>query len=354
MRKTLGLTPIGLAGWPAQDAAKWHAALLTGGFFEYGGALSGRSDRDLKQFRYSYGVWLAFLLQDERNRMLVSGLDCLEEPSLRAFLQLLESRLAPYSVFSILTGLLAAAKALVSARRFVALEQVVRHAKRAAKPSRDKRSRLRTPGELRTLGFELMAEPQRGTARVRLANRYLDGLAIAMLISMPLRISNFGGLQLGWSIQRIGERYWISIEGKKTKSRRPIEFALLPDLTDPIESYLAQHRPYLLSQGGRSSDDLSAFWISSWGTPLSSELLAKRISQRTGEAFGKSMSPHLFRDAVATAIATDDPEHVGMILPILGHASLKVSEKHYNQAKTLQSARKYLNVLESLRASKGE
>ena len=233
------------------------------------------------------------------------------------------------------------------------LERAIRHHKRTAKPSRDKQSRLRPPEELRSLGFSLMAQPQRGTARIRYANRYLDGLAIAMLISMPLRISNFGGLQLGQSIQRVGDRYWVSVEAEDTKNGRPIEFALPPDLTEPIECYLAQHRHYLLAQGDHSSDRLTAFWVSSWGTPLSSELLGKRISQRTEEAFGTSMSPHLFRDAVATMIATDDPEHVGMILPILGHSSLRVSEKHYNQAKTLQSARKYLNVLESLRAPKG-
>jgi integrase/recombinase XerD len=86
---------------------------------------------------------------------------------------------------------------------------------------------------------------------------------------------------------------------------------------------------------------------------LTSELLAKRISQRTKEAFGMSISPHLFRDAAATAIATEDPEDVGMILPILGHTSIQVGERRYNQARTLQSTRKYLDVLESLRASKG-
>jgi integrase/recombinase XerD len=175
-----------------------------------------------------------------------------------------------------------------------------------------------------------------------------------MLISMPLRIGNFGELQLGQGIQRIGERYWISVEEEDAKTGRPIEAPLPPELTEPIEHYLAVHRPYLLAQGGHSSmAPEAAFWVSSWGTPLSSQLLAKRISQRTKEAFGVGMSPHLFRDAVATTIAIEDPEHVGMILPILGHSSLKVSEKHYNQARTLESSRKYLSILESLRTPKG-
>jgi integrase/recombinase XerD len=353
MRRMIGLVSTELEAWPAPDAASWRAALVPGSILDDGGALAGRAARELKSFRSRFGVWLTFLRHHHSDRVIASGLDYLESADIRTFLQLLASRLAPYSVISFLTGLLLAARAMAPTRRFPMLERAIRHYKRTAKPSRDKQSRLQSPEVLRWLGFSLMALPQRGTARVRFANRYLDGLAIVMLISMPLRISNFGGLQLGQSIQRISDRYWISVEGKDTKSGRPIEFALPPDLTEPIERYLDQHRPYLLAQGDHSSDGLPAFWVSSWGTPLSSELLAKRISQRTEEAFGKSMSPHLFRDAVATAIATDDPEHVGMILPILGHASLQVSEKHYNQAKTLQSARKYLNVLESLRASKG-
>lgn len=355
MRRSIGLAAIDFDGWPALDAASWRAALVPGSILDDGGALAGRAERELKSFRSRFGVWLTFLHQHHSDRVIASGLDYLESADIRTFLQLLESRLAPYSVLSFLTGLLLAARAMAPTRRFPMLERAIRHHKRTAKPCRDKQSRLRPPEELRSLGFGLMAQPQRGTARIRYANRYLDGLAIAMLISMPLRISNFGGLQLGQSIQRIGDRYWISVEGKDTKSGRPIEFALPPDLTQPIEHYLAEHRPYLLAQGGQSpTASQTAFWVSSWGTPLTSELLAKRISQRTGEAFEKSMSPHLFRDAVATMIATEDPEHVGMILPILGHASLQVSEKHYNQAKTLQSARKYLNILESLRASKGD
>jgi len=354
MRKTTGLAPIGLEAWPAQDIASWYAALVPAGMLDNGGALAGRADRELKRFRSRYGTWLAFLMQDGRGSENVSGLNFLEEDHLRPFLQLLESKLAPYSVLSFLSDLLAAARAMAPTRRFRILEQIVRHAKRTAKPSRDKRSRLRSPEELRALGFSLMAQPQRGSARVRYSNRYVDGLAIAMLIAMPLRISNLGGLQLGQSIQRIGDRYWICVDGKKTKNRRPIEFALPPELTGPIESYLGQHRPYLLAQGGQSPDGAqTAFWVSSWGTPLSSELLAKRISQRTEEAFGRSMSPHLSRDAVATTIAIEDPEHVGMILPILGHSSLQVSEKHYNQAKTLESGRKYLSILDSFRAPKG-
>ena len=71
---------------------------------------------------------------------------------------------------------------------------------------------------------------------------------------------------------------------------------------------------------------------------------AHRASHPGGVRQG--LNPHLFRDIVATMIATEDPEHVHMILPILSHRSLKTSEKHYNHAKSLDASRRYQDVLQ--------
>ena len=93
---------------------------------------------------------------------------------------------------------------------FPTLDRAISYYKRTAKPRSDKESRMQDTRELRELGFRLMAQPQRGTAAIRHANRYRDGLAIAMLTAMPLRISNLGALAPGQGIQRIGDRYSIT------------------------------------------------------------------------------------------------------------------------------------------------
>ena len=65
---------------------------------------------------------------------------------------------------------------------------------------------------------------------------------------------------------------------------------------------------------------------------------------------GVPISPHLFRDCAATTIAIDDPEHVLTIAPLLGHTTLKTSEKHYNHARSLDASRRFQAVMREVRA----
>ena len=77
--------------------------------------------------------------------------------------------------------------------------------------------------------------------------------------------------------------------------------------------------------------------------------LYERVIRRTRYAFGKSISPHLFRDCAATSIAIEDPEHVRITANILGHTSLTTSERHYNQAHMLAAGRTMQQSLLELR-----
>ena len=63
------------------------------------------------------------------------------------------------------------------------------------------------------------------------------------------------------------------------------------------------------------------------------------------------MRPHAFRHVVATSIAETDPEHVGIIKDILGHATLAMSEKHYNRATGISSCNALQSILEDIAAN---
>ena len=78
--------------------------------------------------------------------------------------------------------------------------------------------------------------------------------------------------------------------------------------------------------------------------------LANRIRKHTKEAFGASLPPHWFRDAAATSIAVEDPRHVGDAHHILGN-TLAMTEKHYNQARSLEASRRHHAMLAALRSS---
>ena len=61
------------------------------------------------------------------------------------------------------------------------------------------------------------------------------------------------------------------------------------------------------------------------------------------------INPHLFRDCAATTIAIEDPEHVRIASQILGHRSAATTERYYNQAQTIDAARRYQDFLVALR-----
>ena len=107
-------------------------------------------------------------------------------------------------------------------------------------------------------------------------------------------------------------------------------------LTPAVRAYLDEHRPALLR--GVACD---AFWASKARRAMGDMAIYMRIVRLTRDAFGVAINPHLFRDAAATTIAIEDPAHVRVSATVLGHKSLRVTEKHYDQAQMIHAARRY-------------
>ena len=82
---------------------------------------------------------------------------------------------------------------------------------------------------------------------------------------------------------------------------------------------------------------------------MASISIHNRIRRHTKAAFGVAIAPHLFRDCAATAIAIDGPAHARATMPILGHSTLAMADKHYNQASSLDASRRYLKILADLK-----
>jgi integrase/recombinase XerD len=134
------------------------------------------------------------------------------------------------------------------------------------------------------------------------------------------------------------------------KTTQPFECPFPLELEGYLETYLRVHRPVLLSAGGREPPaSTKALWVSQNGTAMGKAAITYWIRRNTKEAFGGAMGPHLFRDAAATAIAIYAPEHVLIIKTILGHATIRTAERHYNQARGLEASRRYHDVVEERR-----
>jgi integrase/recombinase XerD len=193
-------------------------------------------------------------------------------------------------------------------------------------PIREKRTRLQTPRGLWELGFAMMAEAEAAAQSrdVRRASRFHDGLIIAVLAARPMRRQTLLRMQVERHLLLQETSTRISFAADEVKERRPYERELPAELTRPIRRYLAVWRPLLL--GERVSE---YFWISEHGDRLSADRFYAMVTEVTTTAFGRPMSPHMFRDAAATAIATDVPAEIGIAMPILNHSSVTTISKHY-------------------------
>jgi integrase len=217
---------------------------------------------------------------------------------------------------------------------------------RRAPPSRAKRERMIAPSVLFAAGLARMARIDRDRHRkLDVRNvRYRDGLMLAVLAARAFRRGNLAQMRVDHHISKVDGLYVCTFAAAETKNRRELIEPLPIALTPYIDRYLDEVRPSLLR--GHVSD---AFWISTYRGPLSEQSIYTKICAATEDELGVRLNPHLFRDALATGIATDDPEHIRMASRLLGHADPRTTERHYIHAQALAASRRYNGVVLPIR-----
>ncbi len=351
MNKKLALPIARISDWPVKDQEAWHAACQSGGWFEDEGPLARFAQARLMILEAAYGRWLGFLAQCETERHRVSGCDALNAERIRSFIDMLTASLASRSVATYLADLRFVTHALAPSRSFHSLDRAADYLKKTARPSKNKRERVVPSRDLFSLGFFLMDGAPKSGSRLRQACQFRDGLMISLLAACPIRVSNFASIEIGRHLIEAPSGLRLVFPAPEVKNRRPLDYPLPYKLNEPISQYISLYRPYLLERRGRywRGDSGQVLWISQHGTVLNRHAIWTHITRRTRERFGRSINPHLFRDAAATSIAIELPDLVGIIQPVLGHSSTLTAEKYYNQASSLEAARKFQSAIETLR-----
>lgn len=146
------------------------------------------------------------------------------------------------------------------------------------------------------------AEAGQRTPRQR-ALGYRNGLIGALLAARSLRLRNFVALGLDRHLRREGAGWRLLIPAVESKTVRPLEQPFPEALVPALERYLAEPRPVLAA---RSPVAPQTLWLSAKGKPLHAVTLGHYVAALTRAAFGRPLSPHLFRDAAATSVALED------------------------------------------------
>lgn len=343
-----------LARWPALDQQLWREGTRAAGLFEAAGAGAGWAPRSRNKAERGYGRWLTWLQASGQFENQAHPAARVDRTRVAAYLAELATTCAPWTQACRIQELYDALRVLAPKHDWGWLAGLLMTLRLRARPVRNKRQRLRPVEDLIGLGKRLMrqAETAPGWSPRRRAVQYRDGLMIALLAYRPLRMKNFAALHLGRHLIQKGGRFWLLLSARETKARIPYEAGFPDALVAFLQHYLDHHRPVLLRgehNGEPAQSD--ALWISEIGTQLDQGAVATRIRKHTRAAFGASLPPHWFRDAAATALAVEDPTHVRDARHVLGHASLATTERHYNQACSLQASLQHQTMLAGLRKS---
>ena len=133
------------------------------------------------------------------------------------------------------------------------------------------------------------------------------------------------------------------------KGKRPLQTPFPDALAEALQTYLVDYRPLLLSHPHKGSNgDCDALWISNEGRAMAEVSVSNMIKRRTKAAFGKDLSPHLFRDCAVTSVVRDAPASARLTRDLLGHATLDMTNRHYNQALMIDASRRHTAMMETL------
>jgi integrase/recombinase XerD len=343
--------------WPEADRTAWRLAIQTGDVLDPGGAAAGWAPSTRVGASGAYGRWLAHLAATRRLEPAVGPADRVTPEAIGPYVADLRAKHAATSVVAYLAFLVCALRAMAPERDWRWLQGIVARLKRAATPARNKRPHVVPADALFGFGLELMAAAERSPEITcwRQAIGYRDGLMIALLAARPLRRRNFCALEIGRHLVRRGEGYCLRFDAAETKTRQPLEYPVPAPLVPALERYLGHYRPWLVRRTGHRNGAHpfrapgQRLWVSRTGSAMSEAVFYKGLRRRTTARFGHTVNPHLFRDCAATSIAIEDPEHAAIARSLLGHATLRTSERHYTHAHSLEASRRYQGRVLALR-----
>jgi integrase len=330
--------PIDL--WPSADRAAWQEACRPNVRLKRGGAASHMRTVTQEMLRKRAGYFLDFLLRSGRFDMNAPAGAQVTPENVEAYVVELKGRVNSVTVYGSIQKLRRFAQLSAPGQEIAWLIEIERQLFSEMHP-RSKWDRVVFANILVDAGLTLMAEAEMAKRpKLTRARMFRNGLMIALLAYCPVRLKNYAALEIGRSFVNVDGTWWIVLTAAETKEKRPDERPVPEELTDPIKRYLEIYRP-ILTRGNTLSNDL---WMAMDGKPMSSASVAETIPETTETTIGVRVSPHLFRTAGVTTLATraGDKPHAGSAL--LHHRRGPGAQENYNRASCISAGKSLRDV----------
>jgi integrase len=182
--------------------------------------------------------------------------------------------------------------------------------------------------------------PARRLQRVEIA------LAISLLQVAPMRLQNLTGLRLDqhlqWPAGRSGTVY-ITFADTEVKNEESLDYPISGQAKEILHTYLDHYRPI--------GDTQKSPWLflRRDGNQMTAAALRDGISKAIKRATGLCMTPHMFRHLAAMLYLDAHPGALGGVRDLLGHRSVRTTERFYAGRRTRQAALEFDRIIESAR-----
>jgi site-specific recombinase XerD len=324
--------PEGL--WPAAESAAWQEALRPSVRLKRGGAASHLRPVVQHDLGKRNGLFLESVARAGRLDMNAPAGAHVTPENVAGWVAELKGRVSSVTVYGSIQKLRRFVQLIAPDRDLDWLMEIERELYSERRP-RPKWDRVVTTDVLVDAGRTLMAEAEI-TKRPTLtrARMFRNGLMVALLAYCPIRLKNFAALEIGRSFVNVDGTWWIVLSAAETKEKRQDERPVPEELTASIEQYLEVYRPLLA--GGKANTN--ALWMAINSKPMSYASMGELIAETTRMTIGVAISPHLFRTAGVTTLATraGDKPHAGSAL--LNHGPYGPQE-NYNRASSITAGR---------------
>jgi len=112
---------------------------------------------------------------------------------------------------------------------------------------------------------------------------------------------------------------------------------------------MAVHRPRLVAAARPGTAETRTLFVSDRGLPLGPAQDWAAVTKRVKAALGVSVSIHEFRHVLASTVAIDAPQMMGVVPGALGHADERPVLDHYDLATQLEAGRRWGDTVASER-----
>jgi integrase len=362
--KVRAVRSLPIRDWPAADRDGWVDACKPGQRLTRGGNASHLAPITQTDLARRYGYFLDFLARSGRLDLTAGAGTLVTLEATIPFVAELQARASSVTVSRTIYKLRRAAECIAPHRSFAWLAEIGRDLELLERP-KDKFDRVVLTERLVEAGLTLFREAEADICGLPLSRALAarNGLMVALLAPCPIRLKNFVALEIGSTLLKPEEAWWIHLS--ETKSRRPDHRPVPTFLTGFLERYLEVYRPILLQQRSGKKDcrnlgteigqmqttiaSPGALWISRLGFPLKYGSVAMAVTETTRMTLGVPISPHLFRNAAATSAALHASKSPHLATALLHHTDEKTTEAHYIRASSLSVARDFAELIGDLR-----